>query len=63
MGLSESTLSTILKPFECLTHCKFTAKSPCCKACCGDESCECGIDTHQHEEHEHVEVPFLLKPL
>jgi len=56
MGSSESSLSTILKPFECLTHCKFTAKSPCCKACCGDESCECGIDTHQHEEHERIEV-------
>ena len=56
MGLSESSLSTIFKSFECLTHCKFTAKSPCCKACCGDESCERVIDTHQHGEHEHVEV-------
>ena len=28
MGLSEISLSTILKPFECLTHCKFTARSP-----------------------------------
>ena len=56
MGLSESSLSTILKPFECLTHCKVTAKSPCCKACCGDEPCECSVDTHHHEEHEQVEV-------
>ena len=48
MGLSESTLKNILKPFECLNHCKVTAKSPCCKFCCGDESCNFGIDTHEN---------------
>ena len=54
MGLTESSLSTILKPFDCLAHCKCTAKSPCCKWCCGDgnDHCFCGIDTHQHEDEE-----------
>ena len=62
MGLTESSLSTILKPFDCLAHCKCTAKSPCCKKCYGeDDNCFCSIDTHQYddeEEHtiEHVSV-------
>ena len=50
MGLTESSLSTILKPFDCLAHCKCTAKSPCCKRSCGDEGCMCGIDTHEYDE-------------
>ena len=50
MGLSESTLSTILKPFECFTHCKITAESPCCKWCCpNDSACSLKIDTHDYE--------------
>ena len=54
MGLTESSLSTILKPFECANHCKCTAKSPCCKRSCGDEGCICGIDTHEYDaEEEH----------
>ena len=55
MGISESSLSTIFKQFECLSHCKITARSPCCKACF-DEACECGIDTHQHDSEVHVNV-------
>ena len=31
MSMSESNLCTIVKSFECLTHCKFTPKSLCCK--------------------------------
>ena len=54
MGLTESSLSTILKPFDCLAHCKCTAKSPCCKRSCGDERCMCGVDTHQYDEEEEV---------
>ena len=49
MGLSESTIKTILKPFACLTHCKITAKSPCCKWCCIKDECECNIDTHDYD--------------
>ena len=58
MGLTESSLSAILKPFDCLAHCKCTAKSPCCKRSCGDEGCMCGIDTHEYdvEEEEHNET-------
>ena len=52
MGLTESSLSTILKQFECLAHCKCTAKSPCCKWCCNGEGCELGIDTHEYDEQE-----------
>lgn len=54
MGLTESSLSTIFKPFECLTHCKLTAKSPCCKSCCGEKSCECGIDTHDYDNQVNI---------
>ena len=56
MGLPESSLSTMLKPFQCLTHCKFTARSPCCKWCCGEDPGSCTIDTHEHynDEPEHV---------
>ena len=50
MGLTESSLSAILKPFVCLAHCKCTAKSPCCKWCCNGEGCELGIDTHEYGE-------------
>ena len=53
MGLKESSLSTILKPFECLSHCKVTARSPCCKWCCGDgDGCECALDTHSYDSDE-----------
>ena len=50
MGLSESSLKNILKPFECLNHCKITAKSPCCRYCCGDNPCDFGIDTHEYSD-------------
>ena len=56
MGLSGSNLSAILKPFECLTHCKVTTKSPCCKHSCGEEPCSCSIDTHENNDHELVEI-------
>ena len=52
MGLTESSLSTILKPFDCLAHCKRTAKSPCCKWCCNGEGCDLGIDTHEYDNDE-----------
>ena len=51
MGLTESS-SIILKPSECASHCKSTAKSPCCKRSCGDEGCMCGSDMHQYDEEE-----------
>ena len=53
MGLSESSLSTRLKQFECLSHCKITARSPCCKACC-NEGCECSLDTHNYDNEDNV---------
>ena len=37
MGLSESSLSTILRPCD---HCKIAAKCPCC---------EIVVDTHDYE--------------
>ena len=54
MGLTQSNIESILKPFDCLTHCQFTAKSPCCKKCCGDDSdnCFCVVDTHAYEDEE-----------
>ena len=53
MGFSESSLSTILKPVDCLAHCKCTAKSPCCNTCHGeDDHCSCGIDTHTYDDDD-----------
>ena len=46
MGLTESSLSSILKPFTFLTHCKVNCNSPCCQSLCGDDNhCPCNIDT------------------
>ena len=50
MGLSESILNTITKPFSFLNHCKVSCDSPCCIKIFGDENnhCICNIDTHEH---------------
>ena len=32
MGLSESSLTTITKPFSFLSHCKINCDSPCCQS-------------------------------
>ena len=53
MGVTESNLATMLKPYECLSHCKITARSPCCRACC-NEGCECSMDTHNHNSGDSV---------
>ena len=31
MGLSESSLNTIIKPFSFLSHCNISCDSPCCE--------------------------------
>ena len=62
MGLSESTLNTITKPFSFLSHCKISCDSPCCTKIFGDENnhCICNIDTHEtiisDSEEEHIEI-------
>ena len=49
MGLSESSLTTITKPFSFLGHCKVSCDSPCCQSLCGDNShCIFSIDTHEN---------------
>ena len=59
MGLSESSLNTITKPFSCLSHCKVSCDSPCCVKLCGDDNhCNCNIDTHEtidSDEEEQIE--------
>ena len=60
MGLSESSLNTITKPFSCFSHCRISYGSPCCVKLCGDEDnhCNCNIDTHEtidSDEEEQVE--------
>ena len=60
MGLTESSLSRILKPFTFLTHCKVNCNSPCCQSLCGDDNhCQCNIDTtaddtSSDEDDDHV---------
>ena len=50
MGLSESSLNIITKPFLFLSHCKISCDSPCCTKIFGDENnhCICNIDTHEN---------------
>ena len=62
MGLSESSLSTITKPFSFLSHCKVSCDGPCCTKIFGDEDnhCICNIDTHENvnsDDEEQVETP------
>ena len=48
MGLSESSLTTIIKSFSCLYHCKVSCDSPCCQGlCCESNHCMFNIDTHE----------------
>ena len=50
MGLSESSLNTIAKPFSCLSHCKISCDSPCLFKLCGEDNhCICNIDTHEYD--------------
>ena len=61
MGLSESSLNIITKPFSFLSHCKVSCGSPCCTQVFGDEDnhCICNIDTHENvnsDDEEQVET-------
>ena len=38
MGLPESNLTTITKPFSFLSHCKVSCDSPCCQSLCGENN-------------------------
>ena len=60
MGLSESSLNTINKPFSFLSHCKISCDSPCFSRLCGEDNhCICNIDTHEYDndsdDEEHIE--------
>ena len=49
MGLPESSLTTITKPFNCLSHCKIGCDPPCCQSLCGDnDHCVFNTDTHEN---------------
>lgn len=49
MGLSESSLTTITKPFSSLSDCKVSCGSPCCQLFCGEHNhCILNIDTHEY---------------
>ena len=49
MGLSESSLNIITKPFPFLSHCKVSCDSPCCSNICGEDNhCIVNIDTHEN---------------
>ena len=43
MGLSQSTLTQITKPFNCLSHCKVSCDSPCCQPLCGENNHCCFV--------------------
>ena len=49
MGMSESSLNTITKPFPFLSHCKVSCDSPCCTNIFGDENNHriCNVATHE----------------
>ena len=47
--VSESSLTTITKPFSCLRHCKVSCDSPCCTKICGEYNhYVVNIDTHEN---------------
>ena len=49
MGLSEPSLTTITKPFSCLSHCKVSCDSPFCAKICGEDNHGVSnIDTHEN---------------
>ena len=49
MGLSESSLNTITKPFSFLSRCKVPCDSPCCVKLYGEDNhCILNIDTHEN---------------
>ena len=50
MGMSESSLNIVTKPFSFLSHCKVSCDSPCCTKIFGDGNnhCICNVDTHEH---------------
>ena len=50
MGLSESSLNTITKPFSFLSLCKILCDSPWFSELCGEDNpCICDIDTHAYD--------------
>ena len=65
MGLSESSLNIITKPFSFSSHCKVSCDSPCCTKIFGDEDhhCICNIDTHENvisdSDEEHIEKTII----
>jgi hypothetical protein len=69
MGLTESSLNTIIKPFSFLSHCKVKCDSPCCQSLCGDNNhCNCEVDTTDDTSSEeqiqeiHHSKPVLDSP-
>ena len=49
MGLPESSLTTITKPFSFLSHCKVACDRPCCiEKCGGRNHCVFDIGTHEN---------------
>ena len=49
MGMSESSLNTVTKPFSFLSHSNVSCDSPCCTKVCGEDNpCIYNIDTHEY---------------
>ena len=59
MGLAESSLNIITKPFSFLSHCNISCDRPCCESIFGENShCICNVATHEligDSEEEHIE--------
>ena len=63
MGLTESSLNTIIKPFSFLSHCKVHCDSPCCQSLCGDNNhCQCNIDTTDDKTDDDKSVTTYSSP-
>ena len=65
MGLSESSITVIIKPFPFLPHCKVSCYSPCCASTFGEgNDCICNIGTHETidsdgEDTGNITPPYL----
>ena len=62
MGLSESSLTTVTKPLNFLSHCKVSCDSSCCTKSFGEDNpCMLNIDTHENVNSDSDEDEYTDK--
>ena len=63
MGVGESILTQIIKPFLFLPHCKVSCDSPCCQSLCGENyHCILNINIHEYSSDSDSEDFDIIIP-